>query len=368
MKIGILTFHRAINYGAVLQCYALYTTLQNMGHDVEIIDYRPETIERYRNIFRKKDFYNKPNVLAKIKYIISCITLIWSKKKTNKKFDNFLCNHLKFSPTINNSHEITNHYDIIFFGSDQIWSPTICEGLDEIYYGQFEKGNTKFVSYAASIGNLEQLNHELRESFGRYILSYDSISVRENVLSNYIKQNFNIDTTVVCDPSLLLKKSDYEKMLVKPEETNYVAFFNLERSKRAEIFAQGIAQKLNSEVIKLGANINPLHKKTCKQKTNLSPAEFLGYLYYAKCVVTDSFHATSFSIILHKDFYTTQKISNNERAKTILNVAGLSDRFVNSNDNIEFTNIDYTYVDERLEKYRKSSMSFINKSLETDTL
>ena len=363
MKIGILTYHRAINYGAVLQCYALYTTLHKMGHDVEIIDYRPETIERYRNIFRKKDFYNKPNVLAKIKYIISCITLIWSKRKTNKKFDNFLWNHFKLSSTINNSHEITNYYDIIFFGSDQIWSPTICEGLDKIYYGQFDKGNTKFVSYAASIGNVEQLNNELKEKFGRYILSYDSISVRENVLSDYIKHHFNIDATVVCDPSLLLNKSDYERMLVKPNETNYVAYFNLERSNCAEIFAKSIAQQLNSEIIKLGANINPLHKKTCKQKSNLSPAEFLGYLYYAKCVVTDSFHATSFSIILHKNFYTTQKISNNERAKTILNVAGLSDRFVNSNDNIEFTNIDYTNVDERLEKYRKSSMSFINKNL-----
>ena len=363
MKIGILTFHRAINYGAVLQCYALYTTLRDMGHDVEIIDYRPGAIERYRNIYRKKDFYNKSNLLAKIKYIISCITLIWSKNTTNKKFDNFLCNHLNFSSIIDKSSEIENCYDVIFFGSDQIWSPTICEGLDKIYYAQFEKGNTKFISYAASFGNLDQLTEQLKEEIGIYILSYDSISVRECILSDYIKQNFNIEASVVCDPSLLLGKSDYEKMLVKPKETDYVAFFNLERSKTAEHFAKGIAQQLNAEVIKLGANINPLHKKTCKQKINLSPAEFLGYLYYAKCIVTDSFHATSFSIIFHKDFYTTKRKTNNDRALTILNVTNLKDRFVEVDEEISFTQIDYSNIDNLLDDYRYKSLNFIREQL-----
>lgn len=56
MRIGVLTFHRALNYGAVLQCFALFKTLKSMGHDVEIIDYRPLFIERHRNLFYKKQF------------------------------------------------------------------------------------------------------------------------------------------------------------------------------------------------------------------------------------------------------------------------------------------------------------------------
>lgn len=82
MKIGIVTYHRALNYGAVLQCMSLYSALKRLGHDVEVVDYRPEAIEAYRMYFRWKDFKKCRGIIAKLRYLFSCMTLIVSSDES----------------------------------------------------------------------------------------------------------------------------------------------------------------------------------------------------------------------------------------------------------------------------------------------
>ena len=94
MKIGILTFHRAINFGAVLQCYALYCILSDMGHDVEVIDYRPRYIEKYRKPFYWNDF-KKQRLLSKIKTLLKLPFIYRNKKKSARVFDFFINQHFK---------------------------------------------------------------------------------------------------------------------------------------------------------------------------------------------------------------------------------------------------------------------------------
>ena len=134
MKIGILTFHRAINYGAVLQCYGLYETIKSMGHDVEIIDYRPECIEYYRRIlpiFKIKHSVGWNNKLKALAYsLVSVKTVV----NANKRFNAFLKNYFRFSKSFSQPKRIPQDYDIIFFGSDQIWSPQICYGFDSVRF------------------------------------------------------------------------------------------------------------------------------------------------------------------------------------------------------------------------------------------
>lgn len=155
MKIGILTFHRAINFGAVLQCYALYRSLSDMGHTVEVIDYRPAYIEKYRKPFYWNDF-KKQGLLRKLKTLLSIPLVYWKKRTSAKVFDTFINQNLKTSKVVKKVQDIP-YFDIIFFGSDQIWSPRICEGIDPMYYGQLPKGKTKIVSYAASLGTPQVL-------------------------------------------------------------------------------------------------------------------------------------------------------------------------------------------------------------------
>lgn len=362
MKIGILTFHRAINYGAVLQCYALYKTLADMGHDVEIIDYRPSSIEKYRMGFRLVDFRGCKGLIGKMRYLASSAVLYGSKKKTSAVFDAFLFKHMTFSHEVKSPNGIPDYYDLVFFGSDQIWNPEICEGLDKIYYGQFSK-KAKFATYAASLGRTDLIKGALAEDFDKYIKTYDRISVREKKLQNFLTEKFCIKSDIVCDPSLFLSRNECEALSVKPKDKNYIMLFSLERNPQAEIFANNIARQTKKEVIRIGANENPFHKKTCEVRSKLSPAEFLGYIRYAYCIVTDSFHATSFSIIMHKEFYTLKKQKNNDRSRTILETTELENRIVNASDKTVFSHIDYSHVDEKLNSYRQISLAYITDCL-----
>lgn len=363
MRIGILTFHRAINYGAVLQCYALYKTLKSMGYDVEVIDYRPNAIEKYRMQFRMKDFADAKGVIGKLRYLVSCITLIGSKFRTSKKFDAFLCNNLTMSPVYKDASEIKNYYDVVFFGSDQIWNPQICEGLDKAYYGQFDKGHAKFIGYAVSLGRQDLILGQAAEPFKLYLGSFDKIAVREETLQKFLADKFDVNAEMVCDPSLLLSREECEGIAVKPKDEKYVLLFMLEDNPCFVKFAERIACQIDAKVIRMGAVQNPFHNYHCKMRPELSPAEFMGYIKHADCIVTDSFHATSFSIIMQKNFYTLMKKNNNDRSKTILSVAGLEGRQIDACKDVIFSSVDFTGVQQRLDSYKNKSILYISECL-----
>ena len=363
MKIGILTFHRAINYGAVLQCYALYKTLSNLGHQVEVIDYRPSYNEKYRMFFRRKDFCDTKGIFGKLRYVLSNLSLIQSKIRTNKKFDYFIKQYLQVSSIVHKESDIPRYYDAVFFGSDQIWNPAICEGLDKLYWGQFHKGQMTFVGYALSVGRLELFTPQLLPTIVKYLDNYDYISVRENNLQHFIQQECNREATLVCDPSLLLNKKEYEKLTVPPKESKYVLLFCLEKNPYAKKFANNIAKQIAGSVVQFGANVNPFRRCLDYTRSCLSPVEFLSYIRYADCIVTDSFHATSFSIIMHRNFYTLKKQNNNARLETILETVGLADRLVLANTLVHYSPVSWLGVDNKIENYKRSSLEYIKTCL-----
>lgn len=358
-KIGILTYHRAINYGAVLQCMSLYSTLKRMGHDVEVIDYRPKAIEKYRMYFRWKDFMHSKGVQKKIRYLLSCITLICSRKKTVRKFDAFLHDNILLSSIVTSVNDVPTYYDVIFFGSDQIWNPEINEGVDEVYLGQMHKGHAKFFTYAVSIGRLDLIRNDIANVYKRYLHSFDGLSVREYATQSFLKEEFSMDSKVVCDPSLLMTKEEYEKMAVRPKDEGYVLLFNMDGNPNALDFANNVSRQIGVKVVRIAAVNNPFHHYHCEMRAELSPIEFLGYIKHAECIVTNSFHVTSFSLIMQKNFYVLLKENNNERVKTILSVVGLEDRLVDARDNVTIRKISYNEVKNRLDNYADKSLRYI---------
>lgn len=363
MKIGILTFHRATNYGALLQMYALYKTLRDLGHDVEIIDYRSEAIEKRRKLFRWHDLISKQGIVNKFRYIASSFVLPYSKIKLNNKLDKFLTANFRFSAIIRHYTEMPEYYDAIFFGSDQIWNPVICEGYDKVYYGQFDKGKTKLITYAASIGFEEYIKGGTNKTFKNYLSSYDSISVRERKLSEILSNEYNIKNCVVCDPSQFLSKKDCEELMQLPTEKGYVLLFDTDETTGAMKFAEDIANQLNTYVLIMKPLRNRLKKCPHKICSEFSVPEFLGYIYNSVCVVTDSFHATSFSIILEKDFYTLKMKHMNSRSEALLGIANIKDRLVDANVPCCFSSVDYTCTKQGLRDHIEFSLDFIKKNM-----
>lgn len=362
MKIGILTFHRAINYGAVLQCTALYMVLKNMGHDVEVIDYRPDSIEHDRKYFSLRDLKNK-NLKSKFLYIMSCLLQFFSKRRMKRTLDDYLHKSLKLSGTSYTVNDISKDYDAIFFGSDQIWNPKICYGLDKGYFGNFDAGKARKISYAASLGRPELITDELSATFQNYVKGYDILSVRERALKDLLLERYSIDSTIVCDPSLLPDKEVYYELTHPVRDENYIVLFILERNSHTDTIAKTISQQTGAKVLKLFAQKNPLIRTPFEVRKELSPSDFLSYIRYAKCVITDSFHTTSFSLIMQTNFYTIRRRTNNDRSETILNITGLLDRMIEADADITYSDTDFSGVEIKLKEYKNHSLDFIKESL-----
>lgn len=333
-----------------------------MGHDVEVIDYRPQSIEKYRMFFRRKDWCRAKGSINKLKYITSCISLIRSKRVVNQKFDSFTQKYLKFSKVVKAGEDVPQYYDVILFGSDQIWNPGICEGLDDIYFGQFPKGRMRFITYAVSIGRENLIMGERLLSFQQNIKIFDKISVRESQVQEFLYNKCNTESEVVCDPSLLLPKTHYSAMASQPIEKNYVLVFNLVSGEEVLGFSKHVAKQIGAKIIEIRAVSNPLRYRSWV-RANISPTDFIGYIINARCVVTDSFHATLFSIMMHKDFYTLLRDNNNNRTETLLTYTGLLNRMVDKKERLLHTPVPYNGVDEKIEELRKKSFSFLNRNL-----
>ena len=227
MKIGLLTFHRAINYGAVLQCYGLSESLRAMGHDVEIIDYRPVYIERYRQLFQTFNL-RQLGGFKRIMEFFKVLIGINVRRDANCRFDAFLSNNFHFSHIVHYPQEIPQSYDVIIIGSDQVWCPKICFGFDKIYWGQFPHDRIKLLTYAASIGEVDQLSDLDWEQIKKRINVFDGISVRESQLKEALYIKLGLDVRCNIDPSLLLSKNYYESIVEMPNiEGDYILAFSV---------------------------------------------------------------------------------------------------------------------------------------------
>lgn len=197
VKVGILTFHRALNIGGNLQAFALQKFLEKNKINNEIIDYRADFIEN--------NYYNNKVTLLKLKKMIKGIFKNY-EKKDKKPFINFCDNYLNVSDQKyynNNINNTNNIYDVFIVGSDQVWSST-CAGFDENYFLTFT--NKKKLSYAASLGGSD-IDESLKIEYKERLKSFHAISLREKSAISNIKSIYDGEVVNLIDPTLLHKKN-----------------------------------------------------------------------------------------------------------------------------------------------------------------
>ncbi len=363
MKIGILTFHCAHNYGAVLQCYALQETLKRMGHDVEVIDYRPEYLLDPYKRFNIHRFISKNLILA-AKNIVKEPMMLRARLRRYKAFGKFINGRLNLSSRVTASG-ISSKYDIYIMGSDQIWNPKITQGFEPVYFGNFNfaKGERKFIAYAASM-EAKGLNEEARDFLKKSLQNFDAVSVRETQLANMLQPLTGKSIDTVLDPTLLADSSIWNKIAVRPSiKQKYVLVYQVRMNQRTLEIASDIARQMNVEVIELQAwlSVN-LHgdKIQCA-----SPEEFLGWIKYSSCVVTTSFHGTAFSIIFNRPFYCIKLDDGSDtRSLSLLRNTGLENRLISKDSNPVFSEIDYGKANKNVSDLRNVSMDFLAKAIE----
>lgn len=314
MKIGILTFNRALNYGAVWQCYALKQTCESLGHVVETIDYNPFGHYTVRGALRHSP--SSAYRLLKMMY----------------QFNRFVNNYL--NPTIHTeSHDWIKQNppqdDIYIVGSDQVWANEIVGDYLNSYLLDFSPARVKRIAYAASTaGNMLCVDEQqLRE-----LKKFSAISVREKHSISDIQEKVDISIVDVCDPSLLLKQEDYEPLEQKPIwlPKHYLAYFNL----AGDPFCENSAHKLGDQLDLPIVNVAGKYKKWAKRNYIApTPEQWLYIMHHADFICTNSFHGVAFSIIFRRPFIYceaknighSQKIN---RIQNLLEQTHLLDRYI----------------------------------------
>ena len=275
------------------------------------------------------------------------------------------------------SKNLLQDYDIFLVGSDQVWNHEIPLEMLKVYLLTFIEAPKK-ISYASSISSI--IPDELVEFYKEHLKKFRFLSVREKLSAKEVEKVLGYMPQINVDPTLLLRKEDWENIAVQPKEfpkKPYIFVYDLYRSEDIVPVIEKIAQKKNLEYI----NFDPvLYLRERKKFENLilnfykdGPSEFLWLIKESDFVVTSSFHGVVFSILFNKPFYAIlwdkkEKQGQNDRIISLLSELGLEDRCTENPKDLPVktfdNNIDWNSVSEKLNQLRHKSAKWLLEALE----
>lgn len=381
MKIGVITFQLAWNCGAVLQCYALQEYLKSLGHEVAVINYRPQYKEyryrKYGNPVRNawKAFRLHGGKRA-AKAFVRTILNYRSKSEHIRQWNGFKAfneTYLHLTRVYRRMEELQSDppvCDVYISGSDQLWNPKLTNGaLDEAYFLQFGSEEARRITYAISACELD-VPHYGRQ-IKRLCRRIDALSLREEAGKEELETLLERKIALCPDPTFLVNPDLFTKMIggkTKPDQ-DYIVVYVLEdgSGQYGALFSQ--VEKLKTackkEVLVLsGPRRWPF---PVRQIRGITPEEFLYSINHAFCVVNNSFHATVFSILFQKQFVTMGFQNRNARMTELLKKVGLEDRYCGEGGTMAVILKDpirYDQVEKRVEELSSEGKKYIRDQLD----
>lgn len=361
MRTGILTFHNAVNYGALLQTYALQTQLEYLGCTVQVINYSNKYVSSTIKNPDIRSYHNPLNYVQDKKFYDNFVV-------RKKKMQEFTAKYIKLTAETEQAKlpELGESFDLFFVGSDQVWNDKITRN-DDTYYLNFVPPYKK-CSYAASIGSKEIPMNRVSHVYS-YLKDFRAISVREITAKKSLAHQMGIESERVLDPTLLLSKKDYGKFFQSeiPNE-RYILVYMLLFSESLLQSAKIIAKKYGLSVVCV--NASGKNVKFGKDRSKAGIEEWLTLLNNAEYVFTNSFHGVAFSINFNKNFYVElppARVNANSRIIDILDILKLQNRII-QNGKFEESEINYNNVNRLLQMEREKSIKYIENVLETKTM
>ncbi|MGI9229596.1 MAG: polysaccharide pyruvyl transferase family protein [Gammaproteobacteria bacterium] len=336
MRIGILTFHKAINYGAVMQCFALKQYLTGCGHQVDVIDYVPAYLRNQYSVFRKPRrglFVNLNRLLLPFKF---------------RGFYDAALNPFRFS---GDWAEIDRYFDCVICGGDQIWNGEITKGVDWNYYAG-ELKDVRKLAYAASMAETPFASGQL-QGLAECLREFAGIGVRERFAAEQVAR-FSLPAQIVIDPVFLFDFKGIgieEPAVAEP----YILTFFYQPTVKADRIIQEVKEKTGYKVMNIGICYQ---READRNVPGVTPLEWLGWIRNASFVVTESFHCVSFSVMYQREFAYITRSNRNNRVLDLLASVGLSGRVCDDRLPDE-GGIDYAGVGVRLGGMVAESRAFL---------
>lgn len=364
MKVGIITWCCYYNFGTYLQAYALQTFLKRNGYENYILNDYHYSVER--PLFTKIKIALK--YFVKNTFLRKRCAYLKTDSISSRQYEDFKSSYLAVDYKVVPLIELNNRYDVFVCGSDQIWNPGgFSRKGNDFYFASF--ATKPKISYAPSIG-VRKIPDEYKKHFLELISDFSFLSVREKSASKVLSDICGKKIETVLDPTLLLDRSDWLKLLSSPKtDTKYLFLYLLTYNQHYVDVAYDFAARHNLRVRVVKSYGINLHIKDAEPA---GPLEFLNLLAGASYVMTDSFHATIFSIHYQKDFVIfkrfkdTDLIGQNSRVENLLERVGLKNRLVGEGALpllYQQHSIDYQVVDERLKLEKIHSRKYLLNAL-----
>jgi len=375
-NVGLVTYY-GDNYGGMLQAYALQTVVKKQGFECQIIS---------------NDFLQRKTkaslALNKAKSLFKALKHpkeYMSKRKLYRQYSgerlirtgNFKAFREKHLDVFNTGYQtyeqhggIADKYDIFLCGSDQIWNPNLYS-KNGFYFAEFGSPKALKISYASSIG-LSRLDKKQAEFMAPMLNQLDIVSTREQKGAEIIEKISDKKARVVLDPTLLLTAEDWSK-LCGPSELDYpyVLCYLFGERDYVEGIKKTVKELTGLKIVSIPFVTRELESDDVKI-FDAGPSDFIDLIKNAALVLTDSFHATAFSINLKTRFISlcrfskTDKKSMNDRLTTILDLVDLKDRLLDDGDAITkdfLFDVDFEKAHKLLNKKRQKDLGFLVDAL-----
>lgn len=346
MKIALMTIWHVKNYGAELQTYATVKTLQEMGHEVCVIDFPLfETQKRTTLVGRILDFAH-------------------SIAPANLKFKCFWKRHIPATKYYGTYNELKNEIpkaDLYLMGSDQVWNPEITKEKALAYFLDFLPEGKQMASYASSFGT-DQWNasEELTQRVQELLNQFKAVACREKQGIDILKKQFSINATHVVDPTLL--RTNYEELIGKTKTRKTLAYYQLSSSPALYSFAESKAKALGLKFVDVNKKTNLTSTFTWNRR---SVEQWIKAIAESSFVITHSFHGVAMCLVHHRPFVAIYESGNKiSRLVSLLKIAGLEDRLFTSIEdakasNVWYKDINWNKVYTLLKEQREKSLEYL---------
>lgn len=314
LSVGILTMHRVHNCGSFLQAYALQTAIERLGHKAEVIDYRYPNLYHYERLgYNPKHYqYSWRAMLHHLRHgRIRDAKEMFFHLRFNRYIERYL--HLSLSyPAMESIQQNPPRYDVYCLGSDQTLNPNYIFQDTSFMLG-FAPQGAKKISYAASM-TVPELSEQQAVFYREYLADFAALSARESsgaqVIGNLLRRD---DVYTVLDPVFLLSAEDWQKRFgFRQKRANYIFYYVLNymaevKTDTEKQLKEALATGKYDGVIRVGGD------------KHVFPREFMQLIANAGLVITDSFHASAFSLIFDTPLQPViGKGSKDDRIKDLL--------------------------------------------------
>lgn len=360
--VGILTFHRALNYGAVLQAYALKWVCGKMGYDAHIIDYDYDGGTELAAPVAA--FLAAENKKAALPGLVRGLLGRSGAKKRAHAFADFRKKYLAESAPCASPEDIAAlGYDALIAGSDQIWNRGVTRHCyDPVFFMDFNTSARKIL-YGASSEDVP-FSGEKGEAFAKALEGLQgTVSIREKKLADYVESLSGKRYPLVLDPTLLAGRGFLDGITLpdSPEE-QYILLYQISANPASDISVRSLEARFGCPVYTMTV---PRLDDSHGRRGTAGPEEFLSLLKHAKFLVTNSFHGIALSLLMHQQFFVYENGGSMTRIDSLLDLVGLQDRKVKMVADIDPDfGIDFSNADLLLEEARLASLDFLRTALE----